>query len=120
MFGRFAFASGALLFSLGATPLAAAEPAGWAREHLDELVGLYRHFHQHPELSLDEKEAAARLAKELEAAGAKVTTGVGGHGVVAVVENGPGPTLLVRTDLDALPVTERTDLIYASKVRVKD
>jgi hippurate hydrolase len=101
-------------------PASAADPADWTGSHIDELVELYRYFHQHPELSLREKETAARLAKELRTAGATVTANVGGHGVVGVVENGPGPTLLIRTDLDALPVTERTELTYASKVRVKD
>src|SRR5690242_18178296 len=66
-------------------------PAEWAQgENLEHLVTLYQHFHSHPELSMQEKETAARLAKELEGAGAKVTRNVGGHGVVAVVENGPG------------------------------
>ena len=101
-------------------PLAAMEPAEWAQgDNLEQLVTLYRHFHSHPELSMQEKETAARLAKELEATGAKVTRNVGGNGVVAVVKNGPGKTLLIRTDLDALPVTERTELVYASKVTVQ-
>lgn len=117
---RFMIAMPVLLIALAAAPLAAAEPAEWAQgDHLDRLVALYRHFHSHPDLSMQEKETAARLAKELEATGAKVTRNVGGHGVVAVVENGPGKTLLIRTDLDALPVTERTELVYASKVTVK-
>ena len=99
----------------------AEEPADWAKgENLDQLVTLYRHFHQTPELSLHEKQTAARLAKELAATGAKVTADVGGHGVVAVIANGKGPALLIRTDLDALPVTEQTGLAYASKVVVKD
>lgn len=99
----------------------AEEPADWAKgENLDQLVTLYQHFHQTPELSLHEKQTAARLAKELAATGAKVTADVGGHGVVAVIANGKGATLLIRTDLDALPVTEQTGLAYASKVIVKD
>ena len=69
---------------------------------------LYKHLHTHPELSYQEVETAARIADELEKAGAKVTTGVGKHGVVGVVENGPGPVVLVRTDMDALPV-DRAD-----------
>jgi hippurate hydrolase len=109
-----------LFFAVLLSSLRAEEPAEWAQgDNLDQLVALYRHFHSHPELSMQEKETAARLAKELEAAGAKVTRNVGGQGVVAVVANGPGKTLLIRTDLDALPVTERTDLVYASKVTVK-
>jgi len=97
-----------------------AEPAAWAKLHLDELFTLYRHFHSHPELSLEEKETAAKLTEELRATGAKVTTGVGGHGVVAILENGPGPRVMMRSDLDALPVTENTGLAFASTVKVKD
>src|SRR5690348_1066903 len=90
-----------LICSACCTTLPAVEPADWAQgDNLDQLVTLYRYFHSHPELSMQEKETAARLAKELEATGAKVTRNVGGHGVVAVVENGPGKTLLIRTDLD--------------------
>jgi hippurate hydrolase len=83
-----------------------------------ELVELYRHFHSHPELSFFEKETAARLAKELRDVGGEVTEGVGGTGVVGVLKNGAGRTVLVRTDLDALPVTEQTGLAYASQVKV--
>jgi hippurate hydrolase len=84
------------------------------------LEALYKHLHAHPELSLQEKETAARMAKELKEAGFEVTTGVGATGVVGVLKNGPGPTVLVRTDMDALPIVEQTGLPYASKVRVKD
>ncbi len=100
-------------------PARAEEPAQWAHAHNDELVTLYRHFHAHPELSFQEKETAARVAQEWKSAGYDVTTGIGGTGVVAILKNGPGPTLMLRTDLDALPVTENTNLVYASKVRVK-
>ncbi len=105
--------------ALAAAPLRADEPAQWAHDHNEELVQLYRHFHQHPELSFQEKETAARLAQELKSAGYDVTTGVGGTGVVGLLKNGPGPTLMLRTDLDALPVTESTNLAYSSKVKVK-
>jgi amidohydrolase len=90
----------------------------WVAENLDPLLELYRHFHSHPELSFQEAQTAARLADELSAVGATVQTGVGGHGVVALIHNGEGPTVMIRTDLDALPVTEQTGLIYASKVQV--
>jgi hippurate hydrolase len=93
-------------------------PQAWVKENLADIVQLYQHFHAHPELSFHEKETAARLAEEWKKAGAEVTTGVGGHGVVAVLKNGDGPTLMLRTDLDALPVTEQTGLGYASKVKV--
>jgi hippurate hydrolase len=84
------------------------------------LVELYQQFHQAPELSLQEVKTAARLAEELKAAGYEVTTGVGGQGVVGILRNGRGKTLMIRTDLDALPVVEETGLPYASKVRTRD
>jgi len=88
--------------------------ASWLNTELPELVALYQHLHRNPELSLQEHETAERIARELEAIGAEVTTGVGGTGVVGVLENGDGPTLLLRTDLDALPIVEETGLPYAS------
>ncbi len=80
----------------------------WIAAHIDELDALYKHLHTHPELSFQEHETARRIAAELEKAGAEVTTGVGKLGVVGVLKNGPGPVVLVRTDMDALPVTEET------------
>src|SRR5208337_1152178 len=94
-------------------PASAADP--WYASHRDEFLGLYTHLHTHPELSYQEVETAARVSAELKRAGAKVTTGVGKLGVVGVIENGPGPVVLVRTDMDALPVVEQTGLPYASK-----
>ena len=88
-----------------------------AQTPLDEL---YRWFHTHPELSYAEKETSKRFAQELRAAGFDVTENVGGYGVVAVLKNGEGPTVLFRTDLDALPVKEQTGLAYASTVTTKD
>lgn len=84
------------------------------------LFDLYRHFHAHPELSLCEEKSSGRLADELREAGCEVTTGVGGHGVVALLRNGEGPTVLVRADMDALPVKEQTGLPYASTVVTRD
>src|SRR5687767_14698333 len=78
---------------------------------------LYRHFHQNPELSLRETQTAERLGAELRAAGFEVTTGVGKTGVVAVLKNGAGPTVMLRTDMDALPITESTGLAFASTVK---
>jgi len=78
----------------------------------------YRDLHQHPELSFQEANTARRLAAQLQPLGIEVTPGVGGHGVVGVLRNGPGPTILIRTDLDALPVKEQTGLPYASTVRM--
>lgn len=94
------------------------EPGQWVNENLDDLVTLYQHFHARPELSFFESETAARLAKEWSAIGAEVTTGVGGHGVVSLLRNGEGPTVMLRTDMDALPVTEQTGLACASTVKV--
>jgi amidohydrolase len=79
-----------------------------------DLLDLYTWLHAHPELSGYETLTSARIAAELAAAGFDVTTGVGGTGVVGVLLNGAGPVVLVRTDMDALPVTERTGLPYAS------
>ena len=84
------------------------------------LEELYKHLHSHPELSFHEEATAARIAGELRKAGYEVTTGFGGHGVVAVLRNGEGKTVMIRTDLDALPVVEETGKPYASKVRTKD
>ncbi len=100
-----------------ALPLAAADAtlARIAGEQLPSLAALYRELHQSPELSGQEQATAARMAKELAAAGYQVTTGVGGHGVVGLLQNGNGPTLLIRTDLDALPVQENTGRAYASR-----
>lgn len=119
---RFKFA----LFAVLSVPLFAADAAlrDLVAKKLDadyaSLEALYRHFHANPELSLMEEKTSAKLAAELRAAGYEVTEGVGGYGVVAVLKNGPGPTVLVRGDMDALPVEEETGLPYASKVRTKD
>jgi len=82
------------------------------------LEVLYKDLHTHPELSLMEVKTAAKIAGELRAAGFEVTENFGGTGIVGVLKNGPGPTLLIRTDLDALPVAEETGLPYASTTRV--
>jgi hippurate hydrolase len=94
---------------------------------LPALVAIYKTLHAAPELSREEAQTSALLARELRAAGYTVTENLGryanpswkGYGLVAVLENGAGPTVLVRTDLDALPVHEETGLPYASTVRVK-
>ena len=84
------------------------------------LLALYSELHAHPELSLMEEKTAAKLAAELRAVGFEVTEKFGGHGIVGVLKNGPGPTLLVRADLDGLPLLEETGVPYASKTRVTD
>ncbi len=80
---------------------------------------LYLDLHRTPELSLHERQTAAKLAAHVKELGYEVTTGVGGTGVVAVLRNGPGRTVLLRTDMDALPVQEKTGLPYASTVTAK-
>lgn len=108
------------LFFASLEPIASAEePRDWVKMHLAEYVELYQQLHQKPELSHAEQETAARLAAEWKRAGIEVTTAVGGHGVVGLIKNGDGPTLMLRCDLDGLPVTELTQLPYASNVKVK-
>ncbi|QRN94157.1 amidohydrolase [Archangium violaceum] len=85
-----------------------------------ELDALYRDLHQNPELSTREEKTSAKLAERLRKLGYEVTQNVGGHGVVAVLRNGKGPTVLLRTDMDGLPVEEKTGLPYASKATMKD
>jgi hippurate hydrolase len=87
---------------------------------IKDLAALYQHIHTNPELSLMEVNTARRLAGEMRKAGYEVTEGVGGTGVVAVLKNGPGPVVLIRTDMDALPILEQTGLPYASKVKTKN
>jgi len=85
-----------------------------------EAYALYLDLHQNPELSSHETQTAAKLATKLRNAGYDVTEHVGGTGIVALLKNGNGPTIMLRTELDALPVEERTGLPYASKVHTKD
>jgi len=79
------------------------------------LLVLYRDLHAHPELSGEETETAGRLSSALSAAGCSVTAGIGGHGLVGVLENGTGPVVMLRADMDALPIPEETRLPYASR-----
>jgi amidohydrolase len=81
---------------------------------------LYIDIHEHPELSSHEVETAAKLAERLRSLGFDVTEHVGGTGIVALMKNGAGPTVMLRTELDALPVEEKTGLPYASKVHATD
>ena len=85
-----------------------------------KAYALYVDLHEHPELSGYETRTAAKLAAELRGLGYTVTEHVGGTGVVAILRNGPGKTVMLRTELDALPVEEQTGLAYASKVHAKD
>lgn len=106
----------AVAVALAATP-AHADPLDRAiQADMPSLTAIYRDLHMNPELSFKEGRSAAIMAAEAKKAGFTVTSGVGGTGVVAVLKNGPGPVLLLRADMDALPVTEQTGLPYASKV----
>jgi hippurate hydrolase len=87
---------------------------------LDDLEALYKDIHSHPELSMQEERTAALAAERLKRAGFEVTDGVGGTGVVGVLKNGEGPTVMLRADMDALPVKEDTGLPYASTVTATD
>jgi len=103
-------------------------PQSLADAELPSLLAIYKDVHTHPELSGHEERTAAIVAKDLKAAGCEVTEAVGKYdkpsltcfGVVGVMKNGEGPTTLVRTDMDALPVKEETGLPYASKVMTKN
>jgi hippurate hydrolase len=87
------------------------------RGDMPDLLAIYRELHANPELSMQETRSAARMADEARRLGFEVTTGVGGTGVVAVMRNGAGPTVLLRADMDALPMEERTGLPFASRAR---
>ncbi|MGH3282401.1 MAG: M20/M25/M40 family metallo-hydrolase [Trebonia sp.] len=87
---------------------------------LDDLEALYKDIHSHPELSLQERRTARLAAERFNAAGFEVTDGVGGTGVVGLLKNGEGPTVMLRADMDALPVKEATGLPYASTVTATD
>ena len=102
---------------LGLVPAARADEAlraAVAADYEAYLEPLFVHFHRNPELSFRETRTAARIAEELRGLGVEVTEGVGGTGVVGMIENGPGPTVLVRGDIDGLPILEDTGLPYAS------
>jgi hippurate hydrolase len=118
------------LLSIFIPALAVAQqtPQSLAQAELPSLLEIYKDVHAHPELSGHEEQTAALVAKELRAAGCQVTEHFGkyensklkGYGVVGVMKNGEGPTVLVRTDMDALPVEEETGLPYASKIVAKN
>jgi len=110
-------------FALSWWSLAHAQPPSTAAEvsaAYPKAYALYVDLHQHPELSGYETRTAAKLAAELRALGYTVTEHVGGTGVVAILKNGPGKTVMLRTELDALPVEEQTGLTFASKVHTTD
>jgi amidohydrolase len=89
--------------------------------NIEKYEALYKHFHQHPELSNLEAKTAETVAVQLSRLQAfDITTNIGGHGVVGVLKNGPGKTVLLRADMDALPILEATGLPYSSKVTMID
>jgi len=106
--------------ALALTPSTAAQSVdveqAVARDYDTHLEELFVHFHQNPELSFLETATAARMAAELRGAGLDVTEGLGGPGVVGVLRNGEGPLILLRADMDGLPVEEKSGLPYASTV----
>lgn len=108
----------AILFSVSAL---GGELGDSVKADYDEyLASLFDHFHRNPELSTVENETARRMALELNLAGFEVTEGVGGTGVVAILENGEGPLVMMRADMDGLPVEEKTALENASRAQQKD
>ncbi|MET0290457.1 MAG: amidohydrolase [Pseudoxanthomonas sp.] len=112
---RGALALGLLACTAGAQATEASI-ASLVQQRLPAWTQVYKDLHQHPELALQETRTAAVLAKRMKALGLEVTEHVGGTGVVALLRNGDGPLVMVRTDMDALPMAEQTGLPYASKV----
>ncbi|MGH7937892.1 MAG: amidohydrolase, partial [Bryobacteraceae bacterium] len=118
----------ALLLTTAPLALADQTPVQLAAQELPSLLTIYKDLHAHPELSTQEKNTSAMIAKELRAAGCEVTDHLGkyddpkeqGYGVVGLMKNGDGPVVLVRTDMDALPVREETGLPYASTVTARN
>ncbi|TXS95541.1 amidohydrolase [Parahaliea maris] len=116
----------ASLGTLLATPVAfASESASELSDavkadYKSHLGPLFDYFHRNPELSMMETKTAARMAKELRAVGFEVTEGVGGTGIVAMMENGPGPLVMMRADMDGLPVEEKSGLPNASRAKQVD
>ncbi|WP_411818021.1 amidohydrolase [Hyphococcus sp. DH-69] len=131
---------GAAALLLTCLPAHADDLADAVDQDYEYIFNLYKHFHENPELSFKESESAKRMAAELEPLGFDVTTGfgdkwakekakrdagqvyegVGGYGLVAVMKNGEGPTVMLRADMDALPLEEKTGLPFASKVVSQD
>lgn len=112
--------TGLILFFLiaGQNGLAMAQDVqGYIDEDYSELEELYKYLHANPELSLQEENTAAQITRELKNLGIEVTEGVGEFGVVGVIQNGEGPTVMVRSDMDALPIREETGVPFASSQR---
>ncbi|MEP1093732.1 MAG: amidohydrolase [Cyclobacteriaceae bacterium] len=108
-----------LLASFASTTSPGEDIAMYLEADMDYLVSFYKKRHQNPEISLEEKETAKDLASELKKVGFEVTENFGGYGIVGILKNGKGPTILYRTDMDALPMAEKTNLEYASTTMVE-
>ena len=123
---RFRPALGILLLIVSSQSIAQVGGGAWSPMPADvdaiypDIEALYIDLHQHPELAFQEVQTAAKLAARVRALGFDVVTGVGKTGIVAVMKNGPGPTVMLRTELDALPVAEKTGLPFASTVVAKN
>src|SRR6266446_7380368 len=115
LFGLLAFAGSGASQTAWTTPTSAEVDAVYP-----DIESLYIDLHRNPELAFQEVQTAARLAARVRALGYEVTTEVGRTGIVAVMKNGPGPTVMLRTELDALPVEEKTGLAFASTVVTKN
>src|ERR1700681_1210261 len=113
-----------LIASMAASAWAQAVSQGPTSKEVEAVYpdahALYLDLHQNPELSAHETQTATKLAARWRSSGYEVTERVGGTGVVAILKNGPGPTIMLRTELDALPVEEKTGLCLGSNVRAKD
>jgi len=115
----------ALVVFVSYSPVRAADPSRFPSKAQVEAIypqteALYLDLHRNPELSSHEEKTAAKIADQLRKLGYEVTTGFGGTGVVGVLKNGSGPTVMIRAELDALPVEEKTGLPYASQVKSKN
>lgn len=111
-----------LIISTLCTPMAAIgqDVDPFLKKRQEAYLDLYRHFHQHPELSGREGHTSQKLAQQLDSLGYRVLDSVGGYGLVGVLRDGPGPVVLIRTDMDALPLKEKTGLAYACTQPVLD
>ena len=110
-----------LVATLFAIPALAGDISDAVNKDYDEyLAELFDHFHRSPELSTIETETARRMAMELSLAGFEVTEGVGGTGVVAILKNGEGPLVMMRADMDGLPIEEKSGLANASRAKHQD
>jgi hippurate hydrolase len=109
-----------VVFMISSTQAAEYLRESVARDYEENLEEMFLHFHRNPELSNLESKTAARLAEEIRVFGYEVTEGVGGTGIVAVMKNGPGPTVMIRADMDGLPIKEQSGLDYASEATQVD